>query len=193
MNRRPAVFLDRDGVITAEVFYEKWGEWEAPLKAEDLAFLPGVFEALSALKNSGRPCFLISNQAAHAKGKVPLKDILKVADRVREALNHQGFVFTDEYYSFSHPRGTVPGFSGPSLERKPGLYFPLLAEARHDLDLKKSWFVGDRETDILCGRAAGMRTVLIANKNSPAFVENAEADYTVDNLSQAVDIILKDT
>lgn len=190
---QPAVFLDRDGVITAEVFYERWGEWEAPMRAEDVKILPGVFKALAELKKSGRPCFLISNQGAHAKGKAPLADILKTGDRVREALAARGFAFTEEYYSYSHPQGVAPGFSGPSLERKPGLYFPLLAAARYGLDLSRSWFVGDRATDVLCGRSAGMRTIIIFNEHSPAAAQEAGADYTVNTLTEAVAIILKNS
>ena len=56
------------------------------------------------------------------------------------------------HYSCGHPDGTVPHFSGPSLDRKPGPYNIFIAAAQLDLDLGRSWMVGDRETDVECAQ-----------------------------------------
>lgn len=183
------IFLDRDGVITKEVYYHQWGEWEAPMEARDVDFLPGSVEALSQLQALGRPMFLLSNQAAHAKGKIPLKNLLEVAGQVSCLLTDAGIVFADEFYSYSHPDGCVPGFSGPSLERKPGTYFPLLAAARYDLDLNACWLIGDRETDIICGQKAGMKTILIRNALSKKLHQDLAADFTANSLLEAAALI----
>ena len=116
---RPAVFLDRDGVINEDVFYPATGEWEAPLDPADFVLRPGALAALARLDAAGFALVLVSNQAAHAKGKVALERLVAVDRRFRALLVEAGIEFADFCYSYSHPQGVVPGFSGPSLERKP--------------------------------------------------------------------------
>ena len=60
-----------------------------------------------------------------------------------------------------HPNGSVPHFSGPSLDRKPGPYNIFVAAAQLDLDCGGSWMIGDRETDVACALAAGLRPILV--------------------------------
>jgi D-glycero-D-manno-heptose 1,7-bisphosphate phosphatase len=158
---RPAVFLDRDGVINEEVFYPTFGEWEAPMSPDDLVLKPGAIEALNELHALGYALILVSNQAAFAKGKTSLRSLWAVHERFVSLVEKHGVRFLDYLYSFSHPDGLVPGFSGVSAERKPSPYFLLVAQARHDLDLSRSWMIGDRDTDIECGRAAGVATIRV--------------------------------
>ena len=186
----PAVFLDRDGVINEDVFYPETGEWEAPLRPEDLVLRPGVLPALQRLAASGFVLVLVSNQAAHAKGKVPLEALMAVDARLRAILAAAGIAFAEFCYSYSHPDGVVPGFSGASLERKPSPYFLLVAAARHGLDLAKSWMIGDRDTDIGCGQAAGTRTILVDNPRAGAKAGEAAPDFRCADLPAAVARIL---
>jgi D-glycero-D-manno-heptose 1,7-bisphosphate phosphatase len=185
----PAVFLDRDGVINEDVFYPETGEWEAPLRPEDLVLRPGVLPALQRLAESGFVLVLVSNQAAHAKGKVPLEALMAVDARLRALLAEADIGFAEFCYSYGHPDGVMPGFSGPSLERKPSPYFLLVAAARHGLDLAASWMVGDRDTDIRCGQAAGTRTILVANPHAGGNVGAAAPDYRCEGLPEAAEII----
>jgi D-glycero-D-manno-heptose 1,7-bisphosphate phosphatase len=187
---RPAVFLDRDGVINEDVFYPETGEWEAPLDPDHLLLRPRVLPALARLAEAGFALVLVSNQAAHAKGKVALERLVAVDRRLRFLLAEAGVGFTEFYYSYSHPQGVVPGFSGASLERKPSPYFLLVAAARHDLDLARSWMVGDRGTDVECGAAAGVRTIQVDNPHAGDKAGGAVPDCRVADLPAAVDIIL---
>ena len=189
-SRLPAVFLDRDGVVNEDVFYPETGEWEAPLDPDHLRLRPGVLPALARLAAAGFALVLVSNQAAHAKGKVPLEQLVAVDRRLRFLLAEAGIGFTDFCYSYSHPHGVVPGFSGASLERKPSPYFLLVAAARHDLDLGRSWMVGDRATDVECGAAAGVRTIQVENPHAGDKAGGAAPDFQVADLPAAVDIIL---
>jgi D-glycero-D-manno-heptose 1,7-bisphosphate phosphatase len=191
--RRPAIFLDRDGVITEDVFYPETGEWEAALHPDDLALRPGVLPALARFEAGGFALVLVSNQGAYAKGKVPLEDLLAVDRRLRALLAEAAIGFTDFHYSFSHPHGVVPGFSGPSLERKPSPYFLLLAAARHQLDLGRSWVIGDRDSDIECGQAAGTRTVLIDNPHAGAKAGASNPDFRCADLAEAAAMIVAGT
>ena len=107
---------------------------------------------------------LVSNQGAAAKGKIGLDSLWRAHWRFIELLAAEGVRLDAEYYSFSHPDGVVPGLSGASLDRKPSPYNLMIAAARFDLDLKRSWMVGDRSTDVDCGRAAGAMTIQIGVK-----------------------------
>ncbi len=187
--RRPCVFLDRDGVLNEEVYYPHTQEWEG-LKPEDLTLCPGVMPSLKRLLSADFALILVSNQGAYAKGKVDLETLIAVHDVFEEQLRQEKIGFLEFCYSYSHPYGSRPGFSGASLERKPGIYFLVTAAARHHLDLSQSWMVGDRDTDIICGKDAGVRTVLIANPHAGEKAGYSTPNFQAQGISQAVDIIL---
>jgi histidinol phosphatase-like enzyme len=104
---------------------------------------------------------LISNQGAYAKGKTTLRSLWLAHERFLELLAAQDARLDRVFYSYSHPQGIVPHFSGPSLDRKPGPYNVLIAAAQLDLDLSRSWMIGDRQTDLACAEAIGVRAVLV--------------------------------
>ena len=184
-----AVFLDRDGVINEEVYYRQTGEWEAPLRAEDFVLKPQALDSLCSLQRLGYLLFLVSNQPAYAKGKTSLEALFGVHDRFLGLLESRAICFAEFFYSYSHPNGVQPGFSGPSVERKPSPHFPKLAAAKYGLCLPASWMIGDRDTDILCGQAAGLRTIRVDNPTACHTAAHAQADFVVTNLSASVDII----
>jgi len=162
---RPAIFLDRDGVLVEEIFYAQTGEREAPLAAEDVRLLPGVGAALRKLADAGFALVVISNQGAYAKGKTTLRALWLAHERFVALLAEQGVHLDGCHYSWGHPDGTVAHFSGPSLDRKPGPYNIFIAAAQLDLDLSRSWMVGDRDTDVECAKAAGVRPILITHES----------------------------
>ena len=181
---RPAVFLDRDGVLVEEIFYSQTGEWEAPLRPEDVQLIPGAAAAARRLAGAGYALVLISNQAAYAKGKTDLRSLWLAHERFVELLASEGVRFDAVFYSYGHPDGVVPYFSGPSLDRKPGPYNLFIAAAQLDLDLARSWMIGDRETDVACARAAGVRGILV--KNPHAEPRNPSAVIVAKDLLDAV-------
>lgn len=160
---RPAVFLDRDGVLVEEVFYPQSEEWEGPWRAEDVRLVPGAAGAAQLLAEAGYALVLVSNQAAFAKGKTSLRDLWLAHERFVALLVAEGVKLDGAYYSYGHPNGVVPHFIGLSLDRKPGPYSLFVAAAQLDLDLSGSWMVGDRETDVACALAAGVRAILVEN------------------------------
>ncbi len=182
-----AVFLDRDGVINPEVYYSSSGEWEAPMAAADFQLNAGVIEALRQLGALGYHLILVSNQSAYAKGKVDLASLWAVHERFSSAMDEAGISFLDFFYSFTHPDGRMPGFSGPSLERKPGPYFLILAQAKYNLEMSHSWMIGDRDSDVLCGQAAGVRTIRVGNSGLGG--GHAKPDFVAADLREAAGII----
>jgi D-glycero-D-manno-heptose 1,7-bisphosphate phosphatase len=187
MSRR-AVFLDRDGVLVEEIFYPHTGEREAPLAPQDVRLFPGVGPALRSLAEAGYALVVISNQGAYAKGKASLRALWLAHERFLALLAEQGAKLDGCYYSYSHPNGTVPHFSGHSLERKPGPYNIFAAAAQLDLDCHGSWMIGDRETDVACATAAGLRPILISG-TSPSPIPTPDL-IQVPDLPSAARVIL---
>jgi D-glycero-D-manno-heptose 1,7-bisphosphate phosphatase len=157
-----AVFLDRDGVLNRNVLNTVTGAFESPHRAEDFELLPGVLDALALLRESGYRLILVSNQPSYAKGKTTLAAIKAIHRRLEDSLADAGISLDAFYYCLHHPDGIIREYSGRCECRKPSPYFLLQAKTQFDLDLAKSWMIGDRETDVLCGRAAGVRTIRVA-------------------------------
>lgn len=174
--RRGAVFFDRDGVINRNVFNPASGEYEAPLTAADFALAPGASYGLRQLRQAGFPLFVVSNQPNYAKGKSSLADHSAIDAKMRAQLAEEGITFARVDYCLHHPEGVVAAYSGPCVCRKPSPYFLLRAMRDFDLDAAQSWMVGDRETDVLCGRAANVRTILIGADHGKTAADHVAAD-----------------
>lgn len=187
---QPAIFLDRDGVLTEPIFNPQTGQYESPHALADLALCPDVFEPLRALLRVGFALFVVSNQPSHAKGKASLGNLQAIARAVEERFRAEGILFTETYYCYHHPAGIVPEYSGACVCRKPAPYFLFLAQAKYDLDLALSWMVGDRDTDIVCGQRAGCRTIQVAHPHVGDHVGRVAPDYIAADLAGAVERIL---
>ncbi len=185
-----AVFLDRDGVINELVYNPQTGEYESPLKENDLKIAPEVFSDLRDLKKAGFLLFVVSNQPNYAKGKSTLESLHRINQFLAKQMVDHGVEFSDYFYCFHHPDGVVKDYSGECLCRKPKPYFILEAEKRYDINLKQSWLVGDQDCDVQCGRAAGVKTILIEEKRSAQKRKDSLPDYHVANLGEAVKTIL---
>ena len=192
MSSRSAVFLDRDGVLNRNVLDPATGEYGAPRRRADFLLAPRVLPALQALQSAGFPLFLVSNQPDYAKGKCSLEDLAAVHGRLRSELDAAGIVFHEFYYCYHHPDGRASGYSGPCRCRKPSPYFLLKARDAYGLELGKSWIIGDRVTDIECGRAAGLLTVRVTEDHpAPRKPGETQADFEARDLAHAVQIVLE--
>src|ERR1700724_1626670 len=120
-----AIFLDRDGVINKNIFYEHSGEWEAPLPPDHFERADGAIEALRQLQSAGLLLFVVSNQPNAAKAKATLETLDEIHQRLIAALDEAHIHFTAFYYCYPHPAGTVPSLSGPCDCRKPSPHFLL--------------------------------------------------------------------
>lgn len=191
VSRARAVFLDRDGVLNRNVYNPLTGAWEAPHHPDDFALMPGALPALSRLGAGGFRLFLVSNQPDYALGKASLDVIESIHRRLADHLAAAQIAFDAFYYCYHHPNGVLPGYSGSCPCRKPSPYFLLRARDAHGIDLSVSWMIGDRVSDIECGRAAGVHTIRVA-PDHPAARNDSEiaADVTACDLAEAAEIIL---
>ena len=187
---KKAVFLDRDGVITKHVFNPLTGAYEAALNRHDLEVFPEAPGALKHLIDEGYLLFLVSNQPDYAKGKTTLENLKEAHKKFDRILKENGIVFTEYYYCYHHPDGIIKDHSFVCKCRKPGTQFVEEAKKKYDIDMTSSWFVGDRDKDIICGKNSGLKTILIEEKESAWDRGKSRPDYKANDISGAIDIIV---
>lgn len=145
---RPAVFLDRDGVINQESGYVH--------KMDEFHFIDGVFDACRAMSKAGYRLIIITNQAGIARGYYTEDDFHQLTKWMLGTFRQQGVEIDDVYYCPHHPVHGVGRYRLDCDCRKPAPGMILRAAQEHSLDLQRSILVGDKLTDIEAGRAAGV-------------------------------------
>ncbi len=186
-----AVFLDRDGVINDDWYNPATGAWESPVRPEDFILRAGVIKALTRLQAAGYLLILVSNQPNVALGKCDFAALEAVHGRFEALLDRAGIRFAAFNYAYGHPDAVVPEWGAPALfNRKPEPWFLLQDRDRFGLDLAGCWMVGDRDTDIQCGRRAGTRTIQVVNPHAGAKAGKANPDHHVPGLPEAAAVIL---
>ncbi|MBI1682818.1 D-glycero-alpha-D-manno-heptose-1,7-bisphosphate 7-phosphatase [Caulobacter hibisci] len=172
---RPAVFLDRDGVLNSIVWR---GETPAsPRSPDELIIEPGAREALEALKAAGYLLLVVTNQPDVARGLMAGETLDAIHDKLRAALP------VDAVAACRHDNADACACRKP----KPGLVLDLARE--HGVDLSRSWLVGDQARDVTCGQAAGCTTVLLDRPYNPG--REAGADHTLETLAQAAALMTR--
>ncbi len=187
MNR--AVFLDRDGVLNKLIFRDEYNEFTPPYSYEEIEIIDGVFDSLKSLLSNNYMLFIVSNQPDYAKGKISYEKLISVCERFKEIMENNGIEITEYNYCFHHPDGIVEGFNIKCECRKPGTLFIDNAVSRYNIDRMKSWFIGDRDSDISCGKNAKLKTIFI-NSGLFKLQENNHPDFYAGNISEATKIIL---
>lgn len=186
-----AAFIDRDGTINQLVADPVSGRPESPLRPVDVKLIPGAAHAIRALSRAGWLVVGVSNQPAAAKGIVSVQMLAEVQACVLGLLAAEGARFDDFRICPHHPDGVIPELTARCDCRKPRPGMLLLAAQEHAIELPESWMVGDTTSDMLAGRAAGCRTVLIEHQPSAHKRTDAvEADAVVPDLAAAVPVVL---
>jgi len=184
-----AVFLDRDGVINPSVYNPVTSEYESPHYPEDFSVYPTVLKALEKLIDKQYHLFVVSNQPSYAKGKATLENIHAIERLLSEYLRENGIVINKYYYCYHHPDGVVAEYTGQCRCRKPGTLFLEDAVENFDLNVEDCWFIGDRDSDIICGKTMGMHTIQIKNKHSENKAGREKPDSYASDIYEAVQII----
>lgn len=163
---RRAAFLDRDGVLTELVWDASDAQLEGPFRAADLELAPGAARAIADLQRAGYLAVLISNQPAAAKGKTTREGLAEAHERFAVLLAAQGVALDAIRYCLHHPASADAELGIACSCRKPAPGSLLAVASELDLDLAASWMIGDSDSDIEAGRAAGCRTLLVENPGS---------------------------
>jgi D-glycero-D-manno-heptose 1,7-bisphosphate phosphatase len=175
---QPAAFIDRDGVINAELDYV--------FRPEDFHVLPGVVDALRLLAAHGFALVVVTNQAGIAKGRYDEAAYQRLTQHMRGLFAAQGIALAGVYHCPHHPQGTVAAYAHECDCRKPAPGMLLRAARELELDLKRSVLVGDKASDTEAGRAAGLRwTVLVESGHRLSADALQFADHRCADLAEA--------
>jgi D,D-heptose 1,7-bisphosphate phosphatase len=182
---RPAVFLDRDGTINVDPGFLA--------DAGRVTLFPGVPEALRSLRDAGFKIVIITNQSGIGRGLIQPRQLDEVNARIFELA---GVAPDAIYMCFHHPEEAVGEFKITCGCRKPATGMVDRGIAELGVDPARSFVVGDRSADVDCGRAAGMRTVLVRTGHGEGTLADVQAgkaaapDHVAADLSAAAEWIL---
>ena len=168
------MFLDRDGTLIVEKNYLG--------NPDDVVLERFVVPGLLLLQNKGYFLVVVTNQSGIGRGLVTIDQYLAVQKRLDEVLRAQNIELAATYYC---PH--LPDENCDCRKPKPGM----ILDAARDLhiDLKQSFLVGDKLSDIEAGRNAGVRTILVKTGYGAGFSEKVSADFVAENLLEAVEAL----
>jgi len=177
-----AVFLDKDGTINEDTGYVS--------HYHDLKLLPHSAEAIKLLNEAGYKVIVISNQSGVARGYLG-EDMLQTLNKTLQKKLLVKGAFVDEIYYCPHhaEHGLFP-YRRECECRKPNIGLIKKAVKRHNIDLSKSFMVGDHSKDIEAGHKAGTKTVLVLSGHGKESEMKIKPDHTTKDLLDAVKWIL---
>lgn len=175
--KKPAVFLDRDGVLTEEKSYI--------MSVEELRIFPYVEECIRQIHRKGYYAIVITNQSGIARGLFTEEELWRM-NRYLMQRTHVDAV----YYCPHHPEGKIEKYRKVCHCRKPGIGLFKAALDKFDIDMARSFMVGDRAGDILAGQNAGVRTILVESGYGIKRMEQeVKPDYVLKDLREVVGIL----
>lgn len=158
--KKPAVFLDRDGVLNELVLHPELGVIDSPLNEDEVKIVKGAAEALLKLRRAGYLLVVVSNQPVIAKGKVSEELFNKIDAAFRLRL---GVPLDGVYYCLHHPEAKLAQYKQICECRKPKPGLILRASADLNIDLFSSFLVGDALSDMQAARSAGCTPILLGS------------------------------
>jgi len=184
----PAVFLDRDGTIIEEVDYLD--------SLDKVELLPGIPEALFALRAGGFKLFVVTNQSGVARGLFDETFVHETHEFLSRKLKEFGCPVDGFYFCPHHPTEGRGRYRIQCSCRKPKPGMILQAIKEHNLDLSQCWMVGDKKSDIMAGKNAGIKTVLVltgyGRKTMKELVEKGYLDIPIGkDMKEVAQIILE--
>ena len=168
---KKAVFFDRDGVVNIDKKYI--------YKIEDFKYVKGFLDLFQSCKNKGYLLFVVTNQSGIGKGYYTLEDFLKLSSFMQDDLESKfGFCFDRIYYCAHNVDSNCEC-------RKPNTGMIRQALLDFKIDLRQSYIIGDKESDVEAGINAGINTTILFSKKSI----DSKADFVVDSLYEVNSII----
>jgi D-glycero-D-manno-heptose 1,7-bisphosphate phosphatase len=180
-----AVFLDKDGTIIEDIPYN--------VDIHMIKLMDDVIPGLKKLELAGFRPIIVTNQSGVARGFFKEDDVKRVGRHLGKVLKNNGIHLLDYYYCPHHPDAHLDEYRAVCTCRKPAEGMLLKAKFDHDVDLAKSWFIGDILNDVESGHRAGCRTILINNGHETEWqMTPLRKPYAmVSNFKEAADVILR--
>jgi D-glycero-D-manno-heptose 1,7-bisphosphate phosphatase len=169
MNR--AIFLDKDGTLIPDIPYN--------VDPDKITLSDNAVAGLIDLQKEGYQLIVISNQSGVARGYFTEDKLIAVADKLKELFMQNRLKLNGFYYCPHHPEGSAGGYNIECDCRKPAAGMLLKAAAVHNIDLERSWMIGDILNDVEAGNRAGCKTVLIDNGNETEWVKGLNRTPTL--------------
>jgi D-glycero-D-manno-heptose 1,7-bisphosphate phosphatase len=174
---KPALFLDRDGVINVEKSYVH--------HIKDFEFVDGIFELCRAAIEKGMRIVVVTNQAGIGRGFYTEAQFQTLTDWMLNRFDEEEVHITAMYFCPFHPEHGVGLYRKESYDRKPNPGMIFRARDEYGINLSKSILIGDKESDITAGRAAGVGLTILFGRNT----DSAMPSVTIQTLSDALPIL----
>lgn len=184
-SKTKSVFLDRDGVINQE---------NSKIKVlKNFKILPNIQKAIKKLNKNKIPCFLVSNQAGLAKGEFKLSELFKIISKLDKYLSKNNAYIDDflicPHFTNKKYKNTNMSFFSDYRKPNPGMITTLAHKYR--INLKNSFMIGDSDRDILAGKNAGVKTILVESPKIKDYKLNVKPNFKTTSLWSAVNLVLK--
>lgn len=191
---KKVLFIDRDGVINKMVL-QKDGVFDSPQTVEQVNLVEGVSEIINWLNKKDIPVIEVSNQPGVAKGKMSMKTLEDIEEKVHALLEEKGVHINKIYRCFHHPEAVNNKWKVDCDCRKPNTGLLLQAASELGIDLSESAILGDNVSDMEAGKKVGSKTILFSHKNDlPQKIKvNQEyiPDFKVYSHEEVIPILIK--
>ena len=171
-----AIFLDRDGIINKDINYLH--------KIDECEFIDGIFDSCLFLINLGYKIIIITNQSGIARGYFTEKDFQKLNQWMLNEFKEKNIKILDVFHC---PHG--PDSSCFCRKPKPGML--LEAKSKYKIDMKKSWMIGDNETDILAANSAGISKTILLDKNHTKLLSESKSGFIINSVKELKEVIMQ--
>lgn len=180
------VFLDRDGTIIYDKGYVG--------KIKDIMLIPRAAEAIKMLNKSGFLVIVTSNQSGIARGYFDMDAVTKVNAEIQSKLNKYGAYIDASYYCPHFTEGKNKKYVKKCLCRKPSQGMIKMAVKDFNINIRNSFVIGDKLTDVLFGKRAGAKTILVltgqGKEEAKKITAKSKPDFMAKDLNAAVKKIL---
>lgn len=186
MNNK-AIYLDRDGTLIEDRGYI--------CDFSEVLIYPFAVEAVRLMNDNNYKVIIVTNQSAIARGICQEHQVREIHRQIKKYFSEHGAVIDDFYYCPYHVDGIIAPFDKQHDWRKPAPGMVLQAAQDHKIDLTRSFFIGDNECDILAGRNAGCKSILVLTGKGKRVrheleAKNIKPDLITPNILTAVEKII---
>jgi len=168
------VFLDRDGVINKEVGYLH--------KIQDFEFINGVFEACLYFQSLNYQIIVVTNQSGIGRGYYDEDDFHIINNWMLGQFKNKGIEILDVFFCPHTPESNCD-----CRKPKPGMLNQ--ANEKHNIDMEKSWMIGDKEADVAAANSAGIKNTILVKSGHTIDEENSNARFILGSIDKAKEII----
>lgn len=183
-NTYKAIFIDKDGTLIPDIPYN--------VNPDAITLMDGAAEGLLRLQKEGFKLIVITNQSGVARGIFKEEELKGVEEKLKVLLADQGVFLDAFYYCPHHPDGIIKEYSFDCDCRKPNAGMILKAASEFNIDLSRSWMIGDFLKDVEAGIKAGCQTILIGSDNIPLSPSTStRPTYFTKNIYEAALYILR--